>query len=363
MKLHENNFDLIRLLAALQVVYFHAKAHLPNEKLDLGWMEVVFRHFPGVPVFFVTSGFLIYSSYSRMNNDLLAYSINRILRIFPALWACLVVSIIAVCVVDFSIFRSASLGEIVPWLMAQLTIVQFYNPSFLREFGVGVLNGSLWTIPVELQFYVVLPFIFFVSRKFHIKLDFLFLLILGLSIGFMLMLKSGDDTFFFKILSITFLPHIWLFLMGAYMARYWNDLSFLFKDKALWWLIGYGGLVALSVGVGGGAGFLIHTILLKVVLCGVVIACAFTFRHLSGKIIKGEDVSYGVYIYHMVVVNVLIQAGMSSEWWAEPFVFCFTLCLAWVSWRFLERRVLGYKKGATSRSREILNFWNTKIIK
>jgi hypothetical protein len=43
-----------------------------------------------------------------------------------------------------------------PWLAAQLTIGQFYNPVFLRGYGLGVLNGSLWTIPLE-QFCVLVP--------------------------------------------------------------------------------------------------------------------------------------------------------------------------------------------------------------
>lgn len=40
-----------------------------------------------------------------------------------------------------------------------MSFVQFYNPDWLRGFGTGVLNGSLWSIPVELQYYVLLPFL------------------------------------------------------------------------------------------------------------------------------------------------------------------------------------------------------------
>ena len=44
--------------------------------------------------------------------------------------------------------------ELFVWIGTQTTFFQFYNPEFLRAFGVGALNGALWTIAVELQFYV-----------------------------------------------------------------------------------------------------------------------------------------------------------------------------------------------------------------
>jgi peptidoglycan/LPS O-acetylase OafA/YrhL len=49
----ENNFDLIRLLAALQVVLSHAFAHLdipPTNIIIL--IKAVLNYFPGVPIFF-----------------------------------------------------------------------------------------------------------------------------------------------------------------------------------------------------------------------------------------------------------------------------------------------------------------------
>ena len=53
----ENNFDLIRLFAALQVLLGHGINHLQI----LGYDEIldVISFFPGVMVFFVISGFLI----------------------------------------------------------------------------------------------------------------------------------------------------------------------------------------------------------------------------------------------------------------------------------------------------------------
>jgi len=51
--------------------------------------------------------------------------------------------------------------EFVFWVVGQISFVQFDNPELMREFGTGVANGSLWTISVELQFYLMVPVILF----------------------------------------------------------------------------------------------------------------------------------------------------------------------------------------------------------
>ena len=61
-----NNFDLIRLAAALQVAFIHAVA-------DLGvaapWpLRPIAEWFPGVPIFFFISGFLISKSFEKEDN-------------------------------------------------------------------------------------------------------------------------------------------------------------------------------------------------------------------------------------------------------------------------------------------------------
>ena len=62
-----NNFDLIRLIAALQVVFDHCLDHL---KIDQKWffLSEISRLFPGVPIFFFVSGFLISKSYENNKN-------------------------------------------------------------------------------------------------------------------------------------------------------------------------------------------------------------------------------------------------------------------------------------------------------
>ena len=67
------------------------------------------------------------------------------------------------------------------WFVAQSTFFQFFNPDFLRGFGVGVLNGSLWTIALELQFYILTPILFWLVSKNRIFFGLLLVLFLILN--------------------------------------------------------------------------------------------------------------------------------------------------------------------------------------
>ena len=55
----QNNFDLIRLVAASQVVLFHGLEHLGPSGVTHSVLGEALSWFPGVPIFFVVSGFLI----------------------------------------------------------------------------------------------------------------------------------------------------------------------------------------------------------------------------------------------------------------------------------------------------------------
>ena len=86
--LKKNNFDLIRLFAAIQVMFFHTVEHL---NLEIGFFKY-FSSYRGVIIFFTISGYLIYLSYERNKNNLWQYIRNRVGRIFPALWVATIIS-------------------------------------------------------------------------------------------------------------------------------------------------------------------------------------------------------------------------------------------------------------------------------
>src|ERR1700694_2402149 len=164
----QNNFDLIRLVAALQVAILHSASHLHIGPQSFPLLELL-SLFPGVPVFFFISGFLISKSYE--NNPVLhEYALNRVLRIYPGLVLCLLLSLTMVWITGYFHTFSVPISDLLVWLGAQLSIAQFYNPPFLRDYGVGVLNGSMWTIAVELQFYVIVPILYGLLRLQRVSL-------------------------------------------------------------------------------------------------------------------------------------------------------------------------------------------------
>jgi peptidoglycan/LPS O-acetylase OafA/YrhL len=208
-----NNFDLIRLFAAVQVALLHAVAHL-NVKLD--WLYLL-EYFPGVPIFFFISGFLIYQSWNNIQaNRMRIFFTNRFLRLFPALFFCVFLTILSITCNGYLATTGVDYKEFLIWLAAQLTLFQFYNPDFLRAYGVGTVNGSLWTVSVELQFYMLIPIIGLLFKRY---LKFSYVLFIGLALfSFLNSQINAGHTMFEKILNVTFVPWIFMFLFGAYLA-------------------------------------------------------------------------------------------------------------------------------------------------
>jgi len=82
----DNNFNLIRFLAALAVLYSHSIILTlgPEAKEPLKSLVGIAIGSIAVDVFFVTSGFLIAASYLA-RKDIIAFTWARLLRIYPGL--------------------------------------------------------------------------------------------------------------------------------------------------------------------------------------------------------------------------------------------------------------------------------------
>jgi peptidoglycan/LPS O-acetylase OafA/YrhL len=335
-----NNFDLLRIFAATQVLFLHSFTHLGITYPF--WFKVLYE-FPGVPMFFVMSGFLISASYER-NNSLKTYFTNRALRIYPALWVCLTVSVIVIAIVGgINFINKATL----PWFFSQCVGV-IYTPGFLKNYGFGSYNGSLWTIPLELQFYLVLPPLYFIISKI-IKTEkaktiaigvvlVLFTLITGLVLAKFTAVSDASETKAEKLLRYSFVPHVYLFFWGVLLQRVKVYKSKYIKGKGLFWIAAYIVFVFATP----------HIILTKIIgsiFLGVcAISCAYTMPTLGHKILKGNDLSYGVYIYHGLVLGALMQLKFPPTYFTVMLVFAGGYSLAFLSWIFVEKPILSKKK-------------------
>jgi len=342
-----NNFDLLRLGAALQVALEHATFHLEVQK---GWWEHILLLVPGVPIFFFISGFLISRSYES-NSRLDEYFRNRTLRIYPALVVCTAFALLSVAMVGYFATVELSASHFVAWVLGQLTIVQFYNPDFMRAFGTGVLNGSLWTITVELQFYVLIPLLYWALQQLERRrigtnatLSVLTLVFLAAHVAFHSLGFADSEAIAAKLVKVSFLPWFYMFLVGVLAQRNFPALHRMLANR--FWIIGPAyliGAVACAQLFRLSAGNRIHP-LLFVGLATAVFSGAYSRPQLAGQLLRHNDVSYGVYIYHIPVINLLMYYGLVGRVSYVVLAVAAAIALAALSWFGVERPAIKRKK-------------------
>jgi peptidoglycan/LPS O-acetylase OafA/YrhL len=343
-----NNFDLIRLLAAFQVLIWHGAEHLKVFD-DFYGLLVVLYQFPGVPIFFTISGFLISYSLERNNFDLKKYFKNRSLRIFPALWLCtFLTAILLLCFGKLTVFK-----DFVTWFLAQITFFQFYASPSLKTWGVGHPNGSLWSIAIELQFYLILPVILYAVSKtkklWHINIILLVFFVISVFIKdfhlnnpWMIQHEMYD-----KLLGNTVLVFLHFFITGIAIYKNFAWIEPLVRGKALIWLIIYVAYTLIAHG-----SFKLYNYPYDISIAGIIantilslltISFAFSYTDLSKKLLHENDISYGIYIYHMPIINAMISLGFVGNVWYLAILAIFTSVFAYLSWKFIEQRVLRLK--------------------
>ncbi len=147
----------IRAVAALLVVLTHAA--YTTGKYPQGYVGLVYSRMEiGVPIFFVLSGFLLFSPWVKAAfagspaPSVRRYAWHRVRRIMPAY----VVTVVAAYLVYH--FRTAGPNPGHTWegLFRNLTLTQIYTDDYLYSFLHQGLT-QMWSLAVEVAFYVVLP--------------------------------------------------------------------------------------------------------------------------------------------------------------------------------------------------------------
>ncbi len=343
-----NNFDLLRLIAAMQVVSQHAVEILHINAPGAVQNILRFLHlFPGVPIFFFLSGFLISKSYES-NHKLSEYFQNRILRLYPGLIVCVLLSFILIYISGYMATVNANILDWGLLYLAKTTFVQFYNPEFMRGYGDGVLNGSLWTITVELQFYFLVPIIYLAFKlqnaKFcNYKLIFLITLFFVINRVYTHIPSEYFGTIEYKLFRVSFFPWFYMFLIGVFVQK---NFDYVYKIIAgrfvqffiLYCIVGYFS-ITYKVELGNNINPFLYLLLIAVVL-----SFAYSFVWLSKKLLRGNDISYGTYIYHMPIVNFMLYNGFYGDMTKAFYVLLATTVVAFISWIVIEKKSLSFKK-------------------
>ena len=217
-----NNFDLLRLIAAVLVLVGHAPLILNAVYYSFDPFAPVFGH-PlhsfGLVVFFVISGFLVTRSWER-RPSLFNFMTARILRLYPGL-------IVAMLILVFIVGPLITKTDLGNYFTATTTYKYLANATLIRITYVlpGVfegnpigpsLNGSLWSLPYEFFCYFIVLFVGLMNLVKKIKFIYPVLFVISL-VGYMIFENELNQYEIpgLALLIRVFAPFLLYFLAGA----------------------------------------------------------------------------------------------------------------------------------------------------
>jgi len=335
----DNNFNLIRILAALAVLISHSYAIVTGDPSNEPLKEVlgVSLGSISVDIFFACSGFLVCASFVNRASSV-KFIRARALRIFPALCVMTIVTIIFIGWNVSNEQRSDffSSAQTFSYLIKNTTLffgVEYRLPgTFIENPYPGVVNGSLWSLPHEVRCYLALALMCWLSLRFlnpsQTRRLFVFISLMVLA------LDSISKWLLITIPHYHFVHLFGVFLFGAslYLYRIHEQRSLVklaFACVILFPLLGYFNAFIFFYGF-----------LVPLAVLGVAYAPIRTLRGYN----RIGDYSYGVYIYAFPIQQFLIHSYPSLNV-QKLFLFAAILSIfaAMLSWHFVEKPALKFK--------------------
>lgn len=279
--------DALRGLAALAVVAFHYTTHYGNEIGHIGPppMSFAFGNY-GVHLFFLISGFVIFMTLERTRTAM-DFIVSRFSRLFPAYWVAILLSAAVVYSIGMPSQR-------LPWrdVVLDFTMIQ-------QILGAEHLDGSYWTLQVELFFYAQMLFWFMLGQLQRIR--WIIVAWLFIAAGWGLAEKSGIDLSY-TARELLILRHIPYFAIGILFYRMRTRPSERVVDGMLVGLC----LIAIAIAY--------EPVYLEVAAICTVIFAAFSLGLLRGlrwaPFAFFGTISYSLYLLHQAI-------GFSLIWHLE----------------------------------------------
>jgi len=337
---HANNFDFLRLVAALSVIFSHSFLIATGTQSQEPLVVLTHNQCPlglvGVFIFFVISGYLVTESYCRSPKPA-GFVLRRAARIYPAL-------------VVNGLVTAFVLGPIV----TNLQLSRYFADPGLRDFLVeyatlwpgplalpGVLfanttvgllvNGAFWTLCFEVMMYATV-------------------LILGLARGLRLstslaLLVVGIVAIWWdERSSLAWLGYLrgWLWMLSHFAA---GMVMYFLRDRIVFrWRYALVAVALLTLT--SQTGEFITFFALSSGYLTIYAATRNYWPRLDYARHVG-DLSYGIYIYGWPCEEfVMWLTGGRAPWW-EVALGSLTMVLpfAWLSWHCVEKWALRWVRG------------------
>lgn len=325
-----NNFDMLRLVMAVTVFLFHL--YVLTGESDFKIFTTFLSSAVAINCFFIISGFLIFMSYEN-SKTLKSYAEKRLRRIAPAYILVVTVCLLAgMFITELPVSDYFSL-ELLKYYVFNILTLNFLEPSLPGLFGSNLysaVNGSLWTIKIEVMFYFSVPLIVYLFGRFN---KFVVCAVLySLSVIYYLGLNYMFDSTGVKLYQQfgLLLPGSLSFFMAGGVLYYYLDW---FKKRPhLYGILGMVGFVIYK--------FTAFYFILPISLALIVVYIAIGSVNF-GNFARYGDFSYGVYIWHYPVIQTLIVFEAFRNPW-EGFVYSLGIVflLSILSWHFIEKPTL-----------------------
>jgi peptidoglycan/LPS O-acetylase OafA/YrhL len=340
-----NNFDALRLVAAISVIFSHAfligEGRQDGEPLMRLTGGQTILGVVGVFVFFTISGYLVTQSF-ELTQSAPRFAAKRALRIYPGLLFCLLLSgfVLGPWATSLALGAYFSDGGAYAYVASNFTMI---DPTrslpgvwFTKWDAGGVIDGPLWTLPCELAMYVMV-------------------LVLGI--------LRAIDLRVIAVLVLIGMGGIWF---DTASSQYFSGsalwlLSFFASGMALYRLRDSGfldGRIALVACIGLIASVPLNAFILLFPLFGsyLVIYLAFAPWLKPFPAARYGDLSYGLYIYGWPIEQAIVwlNGGAMSWWTLFAIALPVTAIFAFLSWHLVEKRALRFKPRAAASGRNRL---------
>jgi peptidoglycan/LPS O-acetylase OafA/YrhL len=338
IKGRNQRFDTIRLFAALLVLWSHAfpiagrRNQEPLARLtgldELGGL--------GVAIFFTLSGYLLTVSLER-HPSLLRFVINRCLRIYPALVVmCLIVVFIfgpAITNLPRSVYISHD--QTIGYLITSSALrIEYSLPGvFTNNPLPNVVNGSLWSLPYEVQCYGALIALTLLPLSPRWKAT-----IIMVTLAVVFINRPRDIGLFDKFAGLDYyhLKLGWFFFGGCFLATWRKQI---YRHRLLLLGLSAAWLTWLSRGTP------MQWLSLWAATTCLTIWIARDTTWIPAWPDKLGDWSYGVYLYGFPIQQIAAGLKLHDTSFTAYMVLCtiITLMCGAASWHAVEKRALRYR--------------------